>query len=266
MTTVDEPAPRDPQPTAFFFVAAFALTWLPQLPALLALWGVLPGPFERYMPLGGLGAFGPMVAAILAARRESGRDGVRALFRPLKTWRVGALWYPTALLLSGAILVAALAVYRALGGHYTGPWVYPPSDAQRLVAMVVFPIGEEIGWRGFALPRLQRRYGPLLASVVVGLAWGLWHGPMLALAGITDPLTLVTMVPFFLAGSVVFTWVYNRTRGSLLIAVLLHMGTHLSNSHRSLPGDATPALLHTVGFCVVALVLVLADRRAWRRS
>ncbi len=266
MTSADEPAPRVQQSTTFFFVAAFALTWLPQLPALLALWGVLPGPFERYLPLGGLGAFGPMFAAILAARRESGREGVRALFRPLKTGRVGPGWYLAAPLLSGAIFVAAMAVYRALGGHHAGPWIYPPTDAQRLVAMVVFPFGEEVGWRGFALPRLQRRYGPLAASVVVGLAWGFWHAPMFALAGITDPLTLATMVPFFVAGSVVFTWVYNRTGGSLLIAVLLHMGAHINNSHRSLPGDVTPSLLHTAGYCVVALALVLADRKAWRTS
>lgn len=241
-------------PVARFFVLAFALTWGPQLPALLALWGALPGPPERFLPLAGLGAFGPMLAAILVARAEPG--GVRALFRPLGAWRVAPHWYPIALGLSGGVYIAALAVYRLLGGHDVGPWVYPPADAQRLVAMAVFPLGEEIGWRGFAQPRLQRAYGPLRASVIVGVLWGAWHLPMFALAGITAPSVLAGLVPFFVAGSVAFTWIYNRTGGSLLLAVIAHVGAHLSNPHRVLPGQTTPFILQTLGFCALALVLV----------
>lgn len=269
MTVGDASIARDARPehgALTFFVAAFAFTWLPQLPSLLALWGVLPGPPERFLPLAGLGAFGPMLAAIYAARRESGREGVKALFRPLRAWRVGPVWYVLAPLLSGAIFVASAAVYRLLGGRFDGPWVYLPTEAPRLVALVVFPIGEELGWRGFAQPRLQRRYGPLAASAVIGLAWALWHGPMFALAGVGGPLVLATLVPFFVAGSVVFAWAYNRAGGSVWMAVLLHVGAHLNNTNRSLPGDATPLLLHTAGYCAVALALVLIDREAWRKS
>lgn len=261
----DAPQACSRRGTLTFFLAAFAFTWGPQLPSLLALWGVLPGPPERFLPLAGLGAFGPMLAAIVAAYRESGKEGVRALFRPLPGWRVSPVWYALAPLLSGAIFIASAAVYRLLGGRFDGPWVYLPTEAPRLVALVAFPIGEELGWRGYAQPRLQRRYGPLAASAVIGVAWALWHGPMFALSGVGGPLVLAAMLPFFVAGSVVFAWGYNRAGGSAWMAVLLHVGAHLNNTNRSLPGDVRPLLLHTAGYCAVALALVLIDRGAWRR-
>jgi membrane protease YdiL (CAAX protease family) len=249
--------------TALFFAAAFAFTWLPQLPALLAWRGLIPGPVERFMLLAGLGAFGPLLGAVVAAGLEPGGAGVRALFRPLGTWRVGARWYAVALGLPGALLVAGLAATSLLGGHDAGPWLYPPANPQRLAAMVLFPLGEEVGWRGFALPRLQARRGPLAASLIIGVLWALWHLPMFALGGVT-PAVFLVMIPFLVGGSVVFTWIYNHTRGSLLLAVLTHVGVHLNNSHQALPGNATPVVVHAVMYVLAAAALLLFDRPAWR--
>lgn len=240
---------------ALFFALALGLTWLTQLPALLATYGVIAGPAGRYLPLSGLGAFGPLVAAVLVARADG---GVRALFAPLGRWRVHPAWYAVALLGPGALFVAGKAVFTLAGGRDEGPWLYLPVEPERLVAMVVFPLGEEIGWRGYALPRMQERLGALRASLVVGALWGLWHLFMLLIEGIPAA-TLLAMLPFFAAGSVCFTWVYNRTGGSLLLAVVAHMGAHLNNPHRALPGSATPAAIHTVAFVVAAVALVAAD-------
>jgi len=248
--------------TVLFFVAAFGITWLLQVPALLALGGVLSGPPERFMLLVGLGAFGPMLAAILASRVEGGRAQVRALFRALRPRSVGAGWYVLALLISGATFVVAMAAYRVLGGQDGGPWLYLPSDAPHIAALIFFSIGEEIGWRGFALPRLQTRYGPLAASLVIGVLWTLWHIPMFLLSGISMGL-LPNLALFIVPGSIVFTWIYNRTGGGLLFAVLAHMGTHLNNSNRALPGNATPLAIHTAGYLVLAFALVILDRRSW---
>lgn len=248
-----------PARTTTFFVATYLITWGLQLPSLLALWGVLPGPPERFLRLMGLSAFGPMFGAMVASRVGAGGDGVRALFRPLGVWRVSPVWYLAALLGPGALFVAARAVYVLLGGHDAGPWLYPPVEPERVIAAVVFSLGEEVGWRGFALPRLQDRYGAVRASAILGVLWACWHLPMFLLSGLTVG-TLVALIPFFIAGSVVFTWIYNRTGASLLLAVLTHVGAHLNNTHRALPAHTTPAVLHTAGYLVAALALIAYDR------
>jgi uncharacterized protein len=246
-----------------FFALTFGITWALQLPAVLALLGVIAGPPERYLLLVGLGAFGPALAALLVARRGAGGAGVGALLQPLLRLRVGAGWYLVALLLPGALLVAGMAVHRLATGSDAGPFLYPPRDAPRIAAAVVFSIGEEIGFRGLALPRLQRRYGPLRASLVLGVAWAFWHIPMFLLAGITPP-TFALLVPFFMAGSVVITWIYNRARGSLLIAMLAHVGAHLNNAQQALPANTTPAMIHTVAYVAFALALIAFDRTLGR--
>ncbi|HEY2515222.1 MAG TPA: type II CAAX endopeptidase family protein [Polyangiaceae bacterium] len=244
--------------TALFFALAFALTWGVQLPALLAHLGVVSGPPERYMALVGLGAFGPMAAAMIAGRVE--RAPGRPLFRKLQISRVGARWYLAALLLPGGIFVLAAATWNALG--HAEPLFYLPDRPEFVAAAIVFPFGEEVGWRGFALPRLLERHGPLKASVILGLFWTVWHVPMLTLQGVPLPLYAV-LVPFFVGGSVLFTWIYRHTRGSLLLAVLTHVGAHLNNPAHALPGRATPVVIHAASYGLLAALLVRLDRPGW---
>jgi membrane protease YdiL (CAAX protease family) len=144
-----------------YFALAFAITWSLQMLALLAKYEVIAGPPEKYMALVGLGAFGPMFAAMIASKID--RTGIRALFRPLKTWRVGAKWYAIALLGPGLVFVAIAAPFGER-------LLYLPSQPAFALAAICFPFGEEIGWRGFALPRLQDRIGPIAASVVIGVS------------------------------------------------------------------------------------------------
>jgi membrane protease YdiL (CAAX protease family) len=247
--------------TTLYFALAFAITWGLQLPALLAHAGILDGPPERYMALVGLGAFGPMTAAMIAARIEG--TGLRALFSPLRTWRVGVAWYLAALLVPGGLFVVAAAIWNSFG--HTEPLVYPPTNAAFVAAAVVFPFGEEVGWRGFALPRLTRRFGPLVASAILGVLWTFWHVPMLTLQGVR-PLLYCAFVPFMVGGSLLFTWIYRHTRGSLLLAILTHVGVHLNNPGHAMPARYTPIVIHTVAYVVLAIALIAGDPRAWRRS
>ncbi len=261
-TSVPAPSTDAPTRTLPFFVAALGITWLFQLPAILAQGGLIAGPKERYLLLVGLGGFGPLLAAVLAARLESGRAGVRALFRPLRLWRVSPVWYVVALCLFAAIYVAGTAVYRLFGGTAAGPWLYPPENAAQIAAMFMFPMVEEPGWRGFALPRLQRRYGAIRASLLLGVVWALWHTMMFVLQG-ASPAIFAIMAVNIVAGSVIFSWFYNRTRGSLLLAILLHAGAHLNNPTHALPAHLTPFVIYTTAIGVVACALVFGDREAW---
>ena len=162
----------------------------------------------------------------------------------------------------GAIFVLAAGAYNALG--HEEKLFYLPNTPAFVAAAVVFPLGEEIGWRGYALPRLIARFGPLTASFIIGVLWTFWHVPMLTLQGVSPELYLV-FVPFMIGGSVLFTWVFRHTRGSLLLAVLVHVGAHLNNPGHAMPQRATPMAIHMVAYVLLAAVLVLGDRRAWRR-
>ena len=245
-----------------FFVGALGITWLFQLPALLAQQGIIAGPVERYLLPAVVGGFGPLIAAVLAARIEAGGAGVRALLRRIRIWRMSPLWYLVALGLFAAIYVAGTAVYRLFGGHEAGRWLYLPENAQHISAMIIIPFAEEPGWRGFALPRLQERYGPLRASLVLGLFWAAWHAVMFVLQGAT-PLVFAIAIANIMVGSVVFSWIFNHTRESLFVAILVHVGVHLNNPFRALPGNVTPFVIYTVAIALAAAALVMVDRRAW---
>jgi len=247
-----------------YFGLAFAITWLLQLPAVLAHDGMIPGAEHEYMNLAGLGLFGPMIAALVAARVEGGRGATRAFWKSLWQWRVHPVWYVVALGLPSAGYVVVRGVYGIVDAGNAGPWLFPPGDAQRVAAMIIAPIGEEIGWRGFALPRLQARYGRLTAAVMLGALWGLWHLMMYLMAGLPGQILALSIV-FLIPGSVLFSWMYNRSGGSAFVAILAHAGVHLNNPNQVLPGHATPFYLNVVMYTLLGIA-VLMDRDAWRSS
>lgn len=256
-------ASSPPTDTRRFFVIALSLCGVSLLLPCLARFGVLPGPPAGYMMLAPLAVFSPTIAGLLASRRESGRAGMRALLRGLKDWQVHPVWFLLALVLPGLIYTAARAAYALIPGNAgDAPWLGLPVNAQQVAGMILVPIGEEIGWRGYALPRLQRRHGSLRASLILGGLWSLWHIPMLIASGMALAPALLMLVSF-LPGSLFFTWFYNRTGRSTLLAVLLHVGAHLDSPAHIVPETTTSLLLYTLGYFTVAAGLLLLDRRAF---
>lgn len=243
-----------PRRTAPFFLLAFAVTWALQLPGVLAQRGVLPGDPAAYLPLAGLGLFGPLVAAVVLTRREGGAAAVRALFARLLRYRVSLKWYLAALVLPGALLALVLWLLNLAGRH--GPVAYVPTMGGLVFAAVVSGV-EEVGWRGYALPRLTERFGGVGASALLGVAWYLWHLPMFAGQGVPPNLFLVLLL-YFVGASLFMTWLFERTGGSLLIMVLAHLGAHLNNSHRALPAEALPLVVHAVVYAALGW-LVMRD-------
>lgn len=238
--------------TTSFFALTFAITWGLQMPGVLAQRGMLPGAPSAYMPLVGLGIFGPLIAASFLTYREGGRAALRALFAGLLRWRVNVRWYFAALVLPFALLTGLLVLLNAAGRQ--GAIEYLPAFGG-LAFGVVASVAEEVGWRGYALPRLQQRWGSFGAASLVGVAWYLWHIPMFLGLGVRLNLVFV-MLLYFIGASLLMTWLYNGTRGSLLLAVLAHLGAHLNNSHRALPDEVVPLVPHAIVYAALGLIVM----------
>lgn len=263
-TSAPRSGPIDaPRSTTLYFVLAYAITWLALLPPSLAALGVIDANPEDLLAGAPLAIFGPALAAVIASYREGGRARVRELLAGLRAWRVAPLWFVVALALPALLFVPVRAIYGLVPGNQGGPYLWPPSDAQHVIAALLVPIGEEIGWRGFAQPRLLANHGPLRASVILGLLWGGWHLPMFVAVGAATPYYLALMIPYFVAGGVMFTWFYQRTNGSLLLAVLLHVGVHLHNPNQAEPGDVVPITLSAISYVLFAIAVVAFDRKAF---
>jgi membrane protease YdiL (CAAX protease family) len=228
-------------PLTAYFVLAFALSWALVLPMTLSTnqgIGLLPYvlPDALGMVLYILASLvGPSVAALVVAGVSEGRAGVGALLRPLLRWRVGPPWYLAALLTNLTIwlLAYSLVLGPALITSALANWplllsVFLPGVA---LGLLIPSIGEEPGWRGFALPRLQARYGPVRATLILGLLHGLWHLPALGTI-LFGPFTPAQVPPFLLtavAGTFIYTWIFNRGGGSLLLVILAHAASNAAS-------------------------------------
>ena len=277
-TAQQQSAPREGllarHPLVVFFLLAFVFTW----GYFWLIWAPLGLPHS----LIALGGFGPAGSAFLVLALTSGKPGVLRLLRSIVHWRVGVQWYLVALLgLPVLNLLAFLVVPGALADVVAPnsrlPWLYLSEMAFSLT-LGIAPLWEEIGWRGFAQPGIQRRKGPVMGSLILGALWGLWHLPFffgpLAQTGpaATFVSASVALVEFSigLTGlSVVMTWVLNNCGGSTLLAILLHAafdssGLALVALFPSTPPYYVPVHYQTLGIAIVygvaALVLIVATR------
>ncbi len=167
------------RPILSFYILAFAISWLGWFPAVAGSRGIAPFDNSAFQLLLTLSAVGPALAAIIVTAVSDGKVGVNLLLKPLLQWRVGAIWLILSIVTPALLFVVAKLVTSALGLAAA-----PPSQGDNLVAVALSVLvlslvsnpWEEIGWRGFALPRLQS-HNALFATLVIGVLWGLWHVP-----------------------------------------------------------------------------------------
>ncbi len=218
----------------FFGLTLFAwVIWVPQAAHRFGYAGWAP---SVQSPLNALTVWAPGLAAMLLARVAGGRGAPGDLFRQLARWRVHVGWYAAALLFEPAKWALAFGLDRLVGRHYelgAAPLLqsFGGATAYMIPVALLFTLpnalGEELGWRAFALPRLERRHGPLLASVILGLFWGVWHLPMWTawargeLSWHFFAFMIANMIPL----TILFTWLYDRSGRSLLLVVLFHAST-----------------------------------------
>ena len=260
-------------PLASFFVIAFALAWLVEVPLALSVNGILPFTLPRpaIAIMIAAATFAPTVAAFIMTGMTEGKAGVVRLLRRYVLWRVGIQWYLFVLIgIPVIVLLGAIVVPGAVASF--DPVIAPLLAAYPLAFLVTFflggPLGEEPGWRGFALPRLQTGAGPLRGSLILGVLWALWHFPLFW-SGVWTPPTIPNMVMFTVmitALTVIMTWVFNHTKGSVLIAMLMHASFNTFANKIAAPLFPAPILEEygllpvLIGFTVTALVLIVATR------
>ncbi len=212
-------------PIVALLFLTFGLTWMLEIPMVLAARGVLPFEF----PLWGVILMGwmPGLAAILVALATGGRAALKALFARVFVWRVGWSWYLLVIGGTAAIWLSAVLLNRLLGGSGLQ---LPELSLDLLIGVTITFVllflvnSEELVWRGSLLPRLQTRWSALGASVFIGLFEGLFHLPLFFQPGSDQAAAgLPVFVIGSVAGAIVFSWLFNNTRGSLLLVQLFHI-------------------------------------------
>jgi membrane protease YdiL (CAAX protease family) len=273
-------------PLFFYFFLAYAFSWLISLLYVLSIWGVLPGDYTFLLILKQW--VGPALAGIVMTFVTTGTEGFRRLRQSCRQWRAGWQWYlfmlfgvPGLILLGIGILPGVLANFQGLPqGFLVRYLVY--------FVIVFFGVGlpEEIGWRGYALPRMQPRYGPLLGTFLLGVGWAFWHlmfflmpdhggGPGTGFGAFLKNFSIFFLM--VLAMSVLFTWVYNHTRGSVFIASFLHAAIDTPQlvwlplflevgTSNSAAGEASLnlALLLTFGGLALLILILTRGRLGYR--
>jgi len=200
-----------------FIILTFMFSWFPWYA------GIAP----EIIPLG------PSLAAFIIVLIVGGKSGLANMLRAFTRWRVSFGWWCIGIFGPAVLYVIGLGVHLLLGGE--APPFTMLKEELNLIPLYLFlvvlmpwngPIGEEFGWRGYALPKLQDKYGPLIASLMIGTIWGVWHlpsffAPLGVISALVNALGLIFLIPYTLgtiANSVFMTWLYNKTRSSALIA------------------------------------------------
>ena len=263
---------------ALFYLLAFTISWLIEIPQAAAARGLIHTEIPGVV--GFLSALAPALAAIALSAREEGTAGIRRLLGRLVRWSVAPGWYAAAIAgfpMLGLVAVGLASVGAGRAPDFSASYIHDvfPQFPNNLSPWLFLPLflmysaltsaPEEVGWRGFALPRLQERLGAVYASLVVGLLGGLWHLPLFfypqaVQSGLSFPLFLAGT----LSASILFTWIFNGTGGSLFLVSVLH--SSLNATFVFLPllpqvtGTTRQLWLFVAVITVVAATLALSGR------
>ena len=249
---------------------ALSILILSQLIGAPVMWLILAGTLPMGFNL--LAAFSASLAGIILTAIVSGKGGLKELFGRLLIWRAGFWWwvvalFAIALMYLGGMVLGSLFTGSTLDLSYVPPMLYMVIPVFIMKILGDAGLAEELGWRGFLLPRLQARYSALVSSLIVGIVWGLWHWPMFLVEGLAPyydfgqaygviPAVLGHALVITVPWAILFTWMYNNTKGSLLLACVFHA----SQAWISLFMGSENVMANTLGyvaFMVVAAIVVV---------
>lgn len=259
------------RPVLAFYTLAFAISW----GAILILVGPdgflgMTATSPSFALVGFASILGPSLAGVVMTVLVDGRAGLSDLLSRLRRWRVGVRWYAVALLTAPLVTTGTLLALSLASPAFL-PAIVTADDKASLVLSgvvvgLIVPIFEELGWTGFATPRLRLRHGVLGTGLIMGLLWGAWHFPLFAgsaasSGGIPPALFVAAMLFAWLVPyRVLMVWVYDRT-GSLLVVMLMHTPIVVSQfvlNPEGLTGEAMFTSLIATGGALWLVVGVVA--------
>jgi membrane protease YdiL (CAAX protease family) len=241
-------------PVAWFYILAFGISWLGMISVVLASQGIAPFYRPYFLVLSIFYAIGPALAAVIVSQVAHGQTGVGDLLKGLIRWRVSLVWYIIAVLGPAVLLIAAQVVTKLLGLLVTITMPQVVLSPYVIFGFVVNSFAntcEEIGWRGFALPHLQKRHSALHATLIVGTLWGFWHLPLVFLGGAMSEYPFLWFI-IIVADAFIYTWIYNSTKGSILLVALFHGSGNIFGAFITGVSPVAYALVN----CVVAIILI----------
>jgi len=241
-------------PLIAFFVLVFGMQWLLVL-ALLVLPQLVP-PLVALV----VGSWLPNGIGVLVTGVAGGRSGLRELLGRVVRWRVSVKWYAIASFVPAAVAFLAIGLWALLGNA-----VPDFASADMLLPLILLAVftgatGEELGWRGTALPRLQARWNVLTSSLVLGVLWALYHLPSFFLSGMPlENAPLITFMVGTVGINVFISWIFNHTGGSLIMMFLFHFALNLMGNVTGV--YSVPALFRLLAaiYCVVAVAVIVLD-------
>lgn len=216
---------RNSRNLAAYFILAYLISWAIAIPLALAKQGLIRQVFPPWFHY--LVAYGPMLSALIVTSATQGRQGLKAIGARIVQWQVGIQWWLAALspVLIGVLVVLVMNLMRvqkiSLSDLGAVQFLPPLGGIGALLLWILtFGFGEEIGWRGYALPRLQKDHNALNATLILTLFWALWHLPQFFY--LFDPAIAIGWFIGLLAGAIVFTWLLNSAEGSILVVAIFH--------------------------------------------
>lgn len=262
-------------PLRSFFFMAYAFSWIMLIPFILSQWNILPDTkgFQVFFVLNPFA--GPTLSAYIMSRITGGKDAWINIRKRFRRFKAGWIMYGIILIGIPLMMLFGIIIFPGALASFKGfPPAFPAAYILSFIAIFFGggPLGEEIGWRGFALPRMQERYGALRSTLLLGGLWTFWHLPhFLTTAqrggpGSSLSIFYINLPIFFLlvmSITVIMTWVFNRTKESLFIAILLHTSINTFSLVVSLfPAQVVVStdLTIMVGLSVPAIAILIFTR------
>ena len=232
-------------------------------------------PLSASVPLLLLVIFNSAIAAYIISGGFADRQGIRDLLKKLYIWKTGWIWYVAALALIPVIMYVTMIICSLITGNTVGEIIPEISlsvassviIALGYVTLVRGPLREEIGWRGFALPRLQHLYSPLLGTLILGIIWTIWHLP-LHLNGVygNGMDGFIERFYFNIGVTFLFTWIYNHSRGSLLMTTFFHTSVNTTATVLLIPAAITgPYYLVFCALVNIAAIVAIIKDKMWKK-